>query len=148
MLVPTLYRNSMFDDFDDLFNLMEMPTRHDPLFGKRADRLMRTDVRETEKGYELDIDLPGFKKEDVHAELKNGYLTISAQKGLEKEEKKTEEGRYLRRERYSGSLSRSFYVGDAITEDDVKAKFENGILQISLPKKEAAVPEQKRIMIE
>lgn len=148
MLVPTLYRNSMFDDFDDLFNLMEMPTRHDPLFGKRADRLMRTDVRETEKGYELDIDLPGFKKEDVHAELKNGYLTISAQKSLEKEEKKTEEGRYLRRERYSGSLSRSFYVGEAITEDDVKAKFENGILQISLPKKEAAVPEQKRIMIE
>lgn len=148
MLVPTLYRNSMFDDFDDLFNLMEMPTRRDPLFGKRADRLMRTDVRETEKGYELDIDLPGFKKEDVHAELKNGYLTISAQKGLEKEEKKAEEGRYLRRERYSGSLSRSFYVGDAITEDDVKAKFENGILQISLPKKEAAVPEQKRIMIE
>lgn len=148
MLVPTLYRNSMFDDFDDFFNLMEMPARRDPLFGKRADRLMRTDVRETEKGYELDIDLPGFKKEDVHAELKNGYLTISAQKSLEKEEKKTEEGRYLRRERYSGSLSRSFYVGEAITEDDVKAKFENGILQISLPKKEAAVPEQKRIMIE
>ena len=116
-----------------------MPQRRDPLFGKRADRLMRTDVRETETGYELDIDLPGFKKEDVKAELKDGYLTISAQKSLEKKDGK-EEGRYLRRERYS--------VGDALTEEDVKAKFENGILQISLPKKEAAVPEKKTIMIE
>lgn len=115
---------------------MDMPQRRDPLFGKRADRMMRTDVRETETGYELDIDLPGFKKEDVKAELKDGYLTISAQKSLEKKNEK-EEGRYLRRERYSGSLSRSFYVGDALTEEDVKAKFENGILQISLPKKEA-----------
>ena len=109
--------------------------------------MMRTDVRETETGYELDIDLPGFKKEDVKAELKDGYLTISAQKSLEKKNER-EEGRYLRRERYSGSLSRSFYVGDALTEEDVKAKFENGILQISLPKKEAAIPEKKTIMIE
>ena len=147
MFVPTLYHDNSFDDFDNFFGLMDMPQRRDPLFGKRADRLMRTDVRETETGYELDIDLPGFKKEDVKAELKDGYLTISAQKSLEKKDGK-EEGRYLRRERYSGSLSRSFYVGDALTEEDVKAKFENGILQISLPKKEAAVPEKKTIMIE
>lgn len=152
MFVPSLYHDNVFEDFDNLFDLMEMPTmratRRDPLFGKRADRLMRTDVRETETGYELDIDLPGFKKEEVKAELKDGYLTISAQKSLEKKEDGKEEGRYLRRERYSGSCSRSFYVGDALTEEDVKAKFENGILQISLPKKEAAIPEKKTIMIE
>lgn len=80
MFVPTLYHDNIFDDFDNFFGLMDMPQRRDPLFGKRADRLMRTDVRETETGYELDIDLPGFKKEDVKAELKDGYLTISAQK--------------------------------------------------------------------
>ena len=147
MFVPTLYHDNIFGDFDNFFGLMDMPQRRDTLFGKRADRMMRTDVRETETGYELDIDLPGFKKEDVKAELKDGYLTISAQKSLEKKNEK-EEGRYLRRERYSGSLSRSFYVGDALTEEDVKAKFENGILQISLPKKEAAIPEKKTIMIE
>ena len=88
MFVPTLYHDNIFDDFDNFFGLMDMPQRRDPLFGKRADRLMRTDVRETETGYELDIDLPGFKKEDVKAELKDGYLTISAQKSLEKKNEK------------------------------------------------------------
>ena len=143
-MVPSIYGENMFDEFFDNNGFFGS---HSPLFGKNSKNLMKTDVRETEDSYELDVDLPGFKKEDVKAELKDGYLTISAQKSLEKKNEK-EEGRYLRRERYSGSLSRSFYVGDALTEEDVKAKFENGILQISLPKKEAAIPEKKTIMIE
>ena len=95
---------------------------------------MKTDVRETEDSYELDIDLPGFKKEDVSVELKNGYLTIQAAKSLDKDEQKN--GKYIRQERYAGSMSRSFYVGEGVRPEDVKGKFENGILQISLPKAE------------
>ncbi len=111
MFVPTLYHDNIFDDFDNFFGLMDMPQRRDPLFGKRADRLMRTDVRETETGYELDIDLPGFKKEDVKAELKDGYLTISAQKSLEKKDGK-EEGRYLARilDQTGGNISEACEV--------------------------------------
>ena len=147
MFVPTLYHDNIFDDFDNFFGLMDMPQRRDPLFGKRADRLMRTDVRETETGYELDIDLPGFKKEEISATLKDGYLTISASKGLEHEEK-NDKGHYLRRERMSGSCSRSYYVGDGITEKDVQAKFENGILQVSIPKKEVKEEEHRAITIQ
>ena len=97
---------------------------------------MKTDIKETESAYELDIDLPGYKKEDVQAELKDGYLTISAKTNTTKEEK-DENGKYLRKERYSGSCSRSFYVGEDITEEDIKAKFEDGTLKLSIPKKEA-----------
>ena len=106
MFVPTLYHDNIFDDFDNFFGLMDMPQRRDPLFGKRADRMMRTDVRETETGYELDIDLPGFKKEDVKAELKDGYLTISAQKSLEKKNEKEEGCRSRFRRRKPRSLKR------------------------------------------
>ena len=109
---------------------------------------MKTDVRETEDGYELDIDLPGFKKDEVTAQLDNGYLTIQASKGLDKEQK-DKKGKYIRKERYAGSMSRSFYVGDAITEEDVHAKYEDGILKLSVPKKEAkAVEQTKHIAIE
>ena len=110
---------------------------------------MKTDVRETDSGYEVDIDLPGFKKDEINAQLDNGYLTISASKGLDKEEK-NKEGKYIRKERYEGSCNRSFYVGDAITQDDIKAKFEDGVLKISVPKKEAKpqVEEKKFIAIE
>ena len=145
MLFPTLYgEKNMFDDFDDAF----FPVmKHDRLFGKNPSRIMRTDVRETPESYEFDIDLPGFKKEEISATLKDGYLTISASKGLEHEEK-NDKGHYLRRERMSGSCSRSYYVGDGITEKDVQAKFENGILQVSIPKKEVKEEEHRAITIQ
>lgn len=148
MLFPTVYGENLFDDLDDFFGLDQMRSpRHDPLYGKNAARIMKTDIRETEKGFELDIDLPGFKKEDIQAQLKDGYLTISAQKSVDMDQKDGKGTRYIRRERYSGSCSRSFYVGDAVTEDDIEAKFENGILQLSIPKKAPEVPVQKQIMI-
>lgn len=120
-----------------------------PLYGRHAKNLMKTDVKETDNTYEVDIDLPGFKKDEVTASLNNGYLTISAAKGLDKD-KKDENGKYIRRERYAGSMSRSFYVGEDITESDVHAKFEDGILKLTLPKKESAkaVEEKGRIAIE
>ena len=111
--------------------------------------LMKTDIKEMENGYEVTMNLPGVKKEDVKAELKDGCLTISASSNSNKDEK-DEEGRYIRRERYSGSCSRSFYVGDAVTEADIKAKFENGTLTMMIPKKEVqpAVENKKYIAIE
>ena len=109
---------------------------------------MKTDVKEVENGYEVAMDLPGFKKEDISAKLENGYLTITASKGLDKDEK-NEDGKYIRRERYSGSCSRSFYVGEAVTPEDIKAHYDNGELKIVLPKKDApAVETKKTIMIE
>lgn len=149
MLFPTVYGENLFDDLDNMFGLTsyEGESRRDPLFGKNASRIMKTDIRETDTSYELDIDLPGFKKEDIQAHLKEGYLTITAQKGLERDQKEEKTGRYIRRERYSGSCSRSFYVGEHIREEDIDAKFENGILQISVPKKAPEVPVQKQIAI-
>ena len=109
---------------------------------------MKTDVRETDSGYEVDIDLPGFKKDEINAQLDNGYLTISASKGLDKEEK-NKEGKYIRKERYAGAMSRSFYVGDEVTQADIKARYEDGILRLSVPKKEKkAVENNKYIAIE
>lgn len=149
MLFPTVYGENLFDDLDNMFGLTsyEGEGRRDPLFGKNTSRIMKTDIRETDTSYELDIDLPGFKKEDIQAHLKEGYLTITAQKGLERDQKEEKTGRYIRRERYSGSCSRSFYVGEHIREEDIDAKFENGILQISVPKKAPEVPVQKQIAI-
>ena len=118
------------------------------LYGKHASHEMKTDVKETDSGYEVDIDLPGFKKDEINVQLDNGYLSISAAKGLDKEEK-NKEGKYIRKERYAGAMSRSFYVGDAITQEDIKAKYESGILRLSIPKKEAKqVEATKRIAIE
>ena len=110
---------------------------------------MRTDIKETQNGYELDIDLPGYKKSDVQAELKEGYLMISASTRKDESEK-DKDGKYLRRERYYGSCSRSFYVGDAVTQEDIKARFEDGILKVTVPKKEVKpqVEESKYIAIE
>ena len=104
---------------------------------------MKTDVRETENQYELSVDLPGFKKDEIQVELENGYLTISASKGLNKDEK-DKKGQYIRQERYAGSMQRSFYVGDAVTQEDIKAKYEDGILRLSIPKKEAPEVETKK----
>jgi HSP20 family molecular chaperone IbpA len=115
------------------------------LYGKNAAREMKTDVQEHEDHYEVDIDLPGFKKEDINLELQNGYLTVSATKGIDKETK----GKTIRQERYVGSMQRSFYVGDALTETDIAAKLENGVLRLNIPKKDAKkLPEKKVIMIE
>ena len=144
MLMPSIFGENLFDDWMDF----SFPDIDKALYGKHAKNEMKTDVRETEDGYELDIDLPGVKKDEVTAQLDNGYLTIQASKGLDKEQK-DKKGKYIRKERYAGSMSRSFYVGDAITEEDVHAKYEDGILKLSVPKKEAkAVEQTKHIAIE
>ena len=133
-MLPSIFGENLFDDFfGDPFGMM--PRGRDPLYGKHARNLMRTDVRETEDTYELDVDLPGFKKDEVTLELKDGVLTIQAVKGLDKDET-DKKGKYIRQERYAGSMSRSFYVGESLRPEDVKGKFENGILQISMPKAE------------
>ena len=146
---PSVFGESLMDDwfdgFDQMFNRMNKS-----LYGKRASRLMKTDVTEHDDRYEVDMDLPGFKKEDLKLDLQNGYLTVSASKSLNKDEKEEKSGKLIRQERYSGSMARSFYVGDEMTEEDVKAKFENGVLKLVIPKKEAqkAVEEHKTIAIE
>lgn len=132
-MLPSIYSENLFDDFfSDPFDMV-MPRSLNALYGKHGKNLMKTDVRETEDTYELDIDLPGFKKDEVSIDLKDGYLTISAAKWLDKdaEDKK---GKYIRQERYAGACSRSFYVGDAVEPEDVSARFEDGILTISVPK--------------
>jgi len=132
-----------FDRFD-----REFWGRKNPLYGKHAKNMMKTDIREHEEGYELDIDLPGFKKDEINVQLDNGYLTISAAKGLDKDEQ-DKKGKYIRKERYAGAMQRSFYVGDVVAQEDVKAKFEDGILRLSIPKKDAkAVETKKTIAIE
>ena len=143
MLRPSIFGEDLFDE------MMSFPFG-DEFFGKKnAKNMMKTDVKELDDGYEVDIDLPGFKKEEVSVELKDGYLTVSAAKGLDKDEKDEKSGRYIRRERYAGSMSRSFYVGENVTQDEVKAKYENGILRLSVPKKEAkAVTQNNYIAIE
>lgn len=148
MMLPTIFGENLFDDFmDDAFERNFFGGRN-PLYSKHSKNLMKTDVKETETGYELDIDLPGFKKDEISAHLEDGYLTVSAAKGVDKDEKDNE-GRYIRRERYSGSMTRSFYVGNAVTEEDIKAKYEDGILSLSIPKKDPkAVEAKKYIAIE
>ena len=140
-MVPSIFGENLFDEFfNDPFEMnMLLPRGRDPLYGKHSKNLMKTDVRETENSYELDVDLPGFKKEDVNVELKNGYLTIATSKSLDKDEK-DQKGRYIRQERYAGATSRSFYVGEDVQPSEISAKFENGILQLSVPK-----AEQKRL---
>ena len=134
-MLPSIFGENLFDDFfSDPFGMM-VPQSRDPLYGKHGKNLMKTDVRETESSYELDIDLPGFKKDEVNVELKNGYLTIQAAKGLDKEEQ-DKKGKYIRQERYAGACSRSFYVGEDVEPEEVSAKFEDGILTISAQHKE------------
>ena len=139
-MLPSIFGENLFDDFfGDPFGMM--PRGRDPLYGKHAKNLMRTDVRETEDTYELDVDLPGFKKDEVTLELKDGVLTIQAVKGLDKDEE-DKKGKYIRQERYAGACSRSFYVGKGVEPEEIGAKFENGILEISVPK-ETKKPEVK-----
>ena len=145
MLMPSIFGENLFND--DWMNF-SFPEVDKELYGKHAGNVMKTDVRETDSGYEVDIDLPGFKKDEINAQLDNGYLTISASKGLDKEEK-NKEGKYIRKESYAGAMSRSFYVGDEVTQADIKARYEDGILRLSVPKKEKkAVENNKYIAIE
>ena len=143
-MLPSIFGENLFDDFfDDDFFRMPAWTGRDPLYGKRGKNLMKTDVRETDTSYELDVDLPGFKKDEIQLQLENGYLTVNAAKGLDKDEQ-DKKGRYVRRERYAGSMSRSFYVGDHVTEKDIHPKYENGILRFSVPKEEKKPIEEKK----
>ena len=148
--LPTIFGENLmdvFDDFDRNF-FRNFGNADRALYGKHAQNMMKTDVKETEEGYEVDIDLPGFKKDEIHLELNDGYLTISTEKSLEKDDK-NKKGRMLRQERYAGVMQRSFYVGDAITEEDVKASYESGVLHLMIPKKDAPkAPEKKTIQIE
>ena len=151
MLMPSIFGENLFDDWFDEFPFLNDNAMKDvekKLYGKKAGRIMKTDIKEKDNGYELEIDLPGFTKDEIKASLENGYLKISAAKRLDKDEK-DKKGKYIRKERYAGAMSRSFYVGEGITQEDIKAKYEDGILRLSVPKKEAkAVEDKKYIAIE
>ena len=153
MLMPSIFGEDMFDDFMRDFSFFDENAGNKiekKLYGRHAKNMMKTDIKELEGGYELEIDLPGFTKEEVTAELKDGYLTISAAKGLDKDEQEKETGKYIRRERYAGACQRSFYVGEDVTEQDIKAEFKHGMLKLFVPKKEAkpAVETKKYVTIE
>lgn len=146
-MLPSLFGESLFDRFFDDSLEKEFFGTHNPLYVKHAKNLMKTDVKDVNDHYEVAVDLPGFQKDEVNVELENGYLTISAAKGLDKDQK-DDEGHYIRQERYSGSCSRSFYVGD-IQPEDVHAKYEDGILKLTLPKADQkAIEHQNHIAIQ
>ena len=146
LYMPGIFGEDLMDrwmnDMDRQFALIEKP-----LYGHHAKNLMKTDVREHEDGYEVEVELPGFHKDEIELSLENGYLTITAAKGLDKDEK-DKKGKLIRQERYCGSMQRSFYVGENLTEEDIKASFKHGVLNLMIPKKEAPkVPEKKYIAI-
>ena len=149
MLLPTMFGENLFDDFMDFPMMQDFGDIDRKLYGKRAAHIMKTDVHENENGYELAIDLPGFKKEELTLTLHDGYLTVGAAKGLDKDETDAK-GKLIRQERYAGSMQRSFYVGDQITEEEIRAKFEDGVLTLNIPKKEPQkeIPQKKYIAIE
>ena len=151
-MLPSIFNNNLFDDFFGFpfyYDNRAEDKAEKKLYGHHAGNLMKTDIKELDNGYELEIDLPGFKKDEIEAKLENGYLTISAAKGLDKEEKDEKDGKYIRKERYSGAMSRSFYVGDELKQEDIKAKYEDGILKLSVPKEEPKkVETTKHIAIE
>ena len=149
MMMPSIFGENLFDDFMNDFPFEKhFFGERNPLYGKHAKNIMKTDVKETDNSYELDIDLPGFKKEDINVQLDNGYLTIAASKSLEKEDER-EKSHYIRQERYSGSMSRSFYVGNDVKQEEIHAKYEDGILKLAVPKKAVkAIETNKYIQIE
>ena len=152
MMIPSIFNNNLFDDFFN-FPFYDDKAAHKAerkLYGHRAANLMRTDIKEKKDSYELIIDLPGFKKEEVSAELNEGYLTIRAAKETSGKETTEKDGSYIRKERYEGSCQRSFYVGEQLKEEDIKGEFKHGVLRLYLPKKEAqpAAEEKKKISIE
>ena len=142
-MMPRIFGENLFDDFMNDFAFPEFPNVEKKLYGKHARNLMKTDVKDTDTGYEVDVDLAGFKKDEIQIELEKGFLTVTAAKGLDKDEKDKKDN-YIRRERYAGSMSRSFYVGEHVTEDDIHPKYENGILSFTVPKEEAKAIEDKK----
>ena len=146
MLYPSIFGENLFDDFFRFPDFSRDVEKK--LYGKHAAQIMKTDVHEHEDHYEMHIDLPGFKKEEITLSLENGYLTVAAAKGLDLD--KEQKGKVIRKERYAGAMQRSFYIGEGITEEDIKAKYEHGVLSLTIPKKEVkpALPEKKVIMIE
>ena len=147
MLMPSIFGENLFDDFFNDFPFYDDNAGQKiekKLYGRHGQNLMKTDIKEMEDGYELEMDLPGFKKEEISISLEDGNLTIQAAKGLDEDEKEKKTGRYIRRERYAGSCARSFYVGDHVTEKDIHPKYENGILRFSVPKEEKKPIEEKK----
>ena len=153
MLMPSIFGEDLFDNFMNdfsFYNDAPFENVEKKLYGHHAKNVMKTDIKETDEVYELEIDLPGFAKDEVKVSLDNGYMTVSAAKGLDKDEQEKKSGKYIRRERYAGACERSFYVGDEITEEDVKGEFKHGMLKLFIPKKEAKpeVEQKKYISIE
>lgn len=147
MLMNRMFGEDLFDEFfsDPFFDDNAMGRAERKLYGHNARNLMKTDVRDTEDSYELEVDLPGFEKDEISVSLEDGFLTIQAAKGLDEDKQEKKTGKYIRRERYAGVCQRSFYVGDAVTEADIKAKFQRGLLTLQIPKKDVqALPEQKK----
>ena len=148
MLLPSVFGENLFDEWFNFPDFRDVDRTERKLYGKHADRLMKTDVHEHDDHYEADIDLPGFTKDEINLELKDGYLTVSAAKGLDKDNK-DRKGRVIRQERYAGAMQRSFYVGENLTEEDIKASFKNGVLSLNIAKKDQPkLPEKKTIAIE
>ena len=143
MLMPSIFGESLFDDFMDDFAFPRFNHTDRVLYGNNASNLMKTDVKETEDGYTVDIDLPGFKKDEIKLQLEKGYLTVSAAKNVNNDEK-DKNGKYVRRERYAGNVRRSFYVGEKVKEEEIHPKFENGILTFQLPKENKNAVEEKK----
>ena len=145
-MLPSIFGDNLFDNWMG-FPFRDFENMDRKLYGRHAAHVMKTDVKEIDDNYEVAVDLPGFKKDQVQLQLENGYLTITASKDMEEEKKQGH--KIIRQERYAGSMQRSFYVGEDLTADEVKAKFEDGVLTLTFPKKEARqVPEHKVIMIE
>ena len=153
MLLPSIFGENLFDDFFDdvpFFDNRAENQIEKKLYGRHAHNVMKTDIKETDDNYELIVDLPGFKKDEIKVSLEDGYLTIEAAKGLDEDEQEEKTGKYIRKERYAGACQRSFYVGDNLTQEDIKGEFKHGILTLNVPKKEAkpAVETNKYIAIE
>ena len=147
MLTPSIFEENFIDDLFG-FPMKEFDDMERKLYGRKANRMMKTDIREKDDNYEVSVDLPGFKKEEITVELDNGYLTISAAKGLDKDENK--KGKLIRQERYAGSMTRSFYIGDNVEKGDIEATYRHGVLTLTVPKKalEKKIPEKNLIAIE
>ena len=153
MLMPSIFGENLFDDFFNdfpFYNDRDMKKAERKLYGHRAKNLMKTDIKEKGDSYILEMDLPGFKKDEIQVSLENGYLTVQAARGVDKDEQEKKTGRYIRQERYAGACERSFYVGDDLTQDDITGEFHHGVLKLTIPKKEAktAVEQSKYISIE
>ena len=148
MLLPSIFGERLLDDWMDFPRMRDFEDIDKKLYGKHAAHIMKTDVHEHDDCFEAAIDLPGFKKDEVTITLENGYLVVEAAKGLDKDTK-DQKGKVIRQERYAGAMQRSFYVGENLTEEDIKAKMEDGVLKLTIPKKDSPkVPEKKTIMIE